>query len=256
MSKGELAESMSVEGDEVCFKKSQYVVYEPYRGLHLAYHAKKYVFSRQSKYQKIDIIDNDAYGRMLFLDGNVQHTAYDARVFNEALCGHVKRSDASRVVVLGGGSGQTAITLLESPRIEHITVVDIDDAVVRCCRRYIRGVEAALGNPRVDLEIGDAFEHMRNTKDRFDAAVIDFTEIPFRMRTSSAVLKKLYANIRDKCDGRCSQYIGSLVGLAQGPRHKKLVDSVGRQFLSNVTYEEAFIPSFGAPHTFMHAGYV
>ncbi|MGP8125781.1 MAG: hypothetical protein ACLQEQ_07980 [Nitrososphaerales archaeon] len=253
---GEPDESVPVRGDEVCFKKSRYVVYEPYRGLHLAYHAKRYVFSGRSKYQKIDIIDNDAYGRMLFLDGNVQHTAYDARIFNEALCGHVKRSGASRVVVLGGGSGQTVISLLESPWIEHITVVDIDDVVVRCCRRYIGGVEAALGDPRVDVVIGDAFEHMRNTRDRFDAAVIDFTEIPFRMRKSPAALKQLYANIRDKCDGRCSQYIGSLVGLTHGPRLRELADSVGKQLLSNVTHEEVFIPSFGAPHTFMHAGYV
>jgi hypothetical protein len=255
MCKREFAESMTVEEGEVCFKKSRYVVYEPYRGLHLAYHARKYVFAGQSKYQRIDIIDNDAYGRMLFLDGNVQHTAYDARVFNEALCGRVKRSGASRVVVLGGGSGQTVISLLESPRIEHIAVVDIDDIVLRCCRRYISGVEAALGNPKVEVVIGDAFEYMRNMKVRFDAAVIDFTEIPFRMRKSSAAWKRLYADIRSKCVGRCSQYVGSSVGLARGPRLRRLTEGAGRQLLADVTYEEVFIPSFGAPHVFMHAGY-
>ena len=44
---------------------------------------------------------------MLFLDDNVQHTEYDAHIFSEALCTEVKRNKAARILVLGGGSGQT-----------------------------------------------------------------------------------------------------------------------------------------------------
>jgi spermidine synthase len=94
---------MSTIGRKVCFEKSQFIVYQPYLGLHLAYHAKRFCFSGRSKYQKIDVIDNDAYGRMLFLDDNVQHTAYDSMIFNEALCGTAKNDGVSRVLVLGGG---------------------------------------------------------------------------------------------------------------------------------------------------------
>jgi hypothetical protein len=89
----------------------------------------------------------------------------------------------------------------------------------------------------------------------FDAAIIDLTERPFAMKNNSPTLKQLYADIRDKCKGRCSQYIGSSVELAYDPRLRTLVDSISKQFLSNVRYENVFIPSFGAPHTFMHAGY-
>jgi spermidine synthase len=246
---------MSAKGEEICFEESRYVVYEPYRGLHLAYHARRFLFSGRSEYQKIDIIDNDAYGRMLFLDNNVQHTAYDARTFNEALCGPAKRNGVGQVVVLGGGSGQAVLSLLESPEISQITVIDIDEMVVECCRKYVKGVEQAFKDARVKIVIGDAFKYLHTMEVEFDAAIIDLTERPFAIKSNPPTLKQLYADIKEKCKSRCSQYIGSSVGLAYGPRLRTLVDTISKQFLSNVRYKDVFIPSFGAPHTFMHAGY-
>jgi spermidine synthase len=246
---------MSGSSRRVCFEKSEYIVYEPYLGLHLAYHAKKFCFSGRSKYQKIDIIDNDAYGRMLFLDDNVQHTAYDSYIFREALSGPAKRNKAAQVVVLGGGSGQTALALLESPSIEQVTVAEIDPLVVECCRKYIKGVDRTFKDARVRIVIGDAFKYLHSTNEEFDAAIIDFTEKPFGIKSSLVTLKQLYADIKEKCKGRCSQYIGSSVGLAYSQRLRTLTYSVSKRFLSNVLYEHVFIPSFGAPHMFMHAGY-
>jgi hypothetical protein len=246
---------MSISGRKVCFDKSQYIVYEPYPGLHLAYHAKRFCFSGRSKYQRIDIIDNDSYGRMLFLDGNVQHTAYDSRIFNEALCGTARRNDVARVVVLGGGSGQTVQALLESSSVEHVTVIEIDPMVVECCRKYIKGANRAFKDSRVRIVIGDAFEYLHFVNEEFDATIIDLTERPFWIKRNSNPLKRVYSDIKEKCSGRCSQYIGSSVGLAHSQRERSLVDSASRQLLSNIRFEDVFIPSFGAPHTFMHAGY-
>lgn len=245
---------MSTIGRKVCFEKSQYVLYQPYAGLHLAYHAKRYCFSGRSKYQKIDIIDNDAYGRILFLDDNIQHTAYDSQIFNEALCGTAKRVGVGRVLILGGGSGQTALALLQSPSIEQITIVEIDPMVIDCCRKYIKGVNRAFNDSRVRIVISDATRFLHSVNEEFDVSIIDFTEMPFG-KTNLTSLKRLYSDIKEKCKGRCSQYIGSSVDLAYNQRWRALGSRVCKQLLSNVRYEEVFIPSFGAPHMFMHAGY-
>ena len=246
---------MSRYGSKVCFEKSKYIVYEPYRGLHLAYHAKRFCFSGRSKYQRIDIIDNDAYGRMLFLDDNLQHAAYDSRVFNEALCGTAVRNRVANVVVLGGGSGQTVLALLESTSVEHVTVVEIDPLLVECCRKHIKGVDRAFKDPRVRILVGDAFKSLHSMNEEFDAAIIDLTERPFGLQNSLTTLKRLYADIKEKCKGRCSQYMGSSVELGYNRQLRNLTKRACEQFLSNVRYEDVFIPSFGAPHTFMHAGY-
>jgi len=239
-------------GNKVCFDKSEYLVYSPYRGLHLAYHAKRFCFSGRSDFQKIDIIDNEAYGRMLFLDHNLQHTAYDARIFNEALCGRALRNKVRRVIVLGGGSGQTLLSLLASKSVRHVTLVEIDRKLVDSCVRYIVGVKRAFNDPRVSIRIADAFAYLRYTHDQFDAAIIDLTEKP--LHASSSTVADVYADIRDKCHGRCSQYIGSSVELAH-TELRRLAIRLSKKFLSRVTFEDVFIPSFGAPHTFIHAGY-
>ena len=245
---------MSTIGRKVCFEKSQFIVYQPYLGLHLAYHAKRFCFAGHSKYQKIDIIDNDAYGRMLFLDDNVQHTAYDSMIFNEALCGTAKRAGVSRVLVLGGGSGQTALSLLQSPSIKQVTIVEIDSLVINCCKKYIKGVNRAFKDPKVRIVIGDAARFLHSAKEEFDVSIIDFTERPFG-KTNRTSLKQLYSDIKEKCNGRCSQYVGSSVDLAYNQRLRKLTDELCTQIFKNVRYQQVFIPSFGAPHTFMHAGY-
>jgi len=245
---------MSLVGRKVSFEKSQFIIYRPYLGLHLAYHAKRFYFSGHSKYQKIDIIDNDAYGRMLFLDDNVQHTAYDSSIFNEALCSTAKEAGVSRVIVLGGGSGQTALSLLQAPLITQVTIVEIDSLVVDSCRKYVKGVNRAFNSPRVRIVIGDAARFLHSVNEQFDVCIIDFTERPFG-KINPAALKKLYTDIKEKCKGRCSQYLGSSVDLAYDQRLRKLIDRLCRQIFTNVTYEQVFIPSFGAPHTFMHAGY-
>lgn len=191
---------------------------------------------------------------MLFLDDNLQHTAYDSRIFNQALCDTARRVGISNVLVLGGGSGQTVLTLLEFPTIEHITVVEIDPLVIECCRRYIKGVNRAFNDSRVQVVIADAACYVHSTNKEFDGSIIDFTEKPFG-ETSSTALRQLYSEIKEKCKGRCSQYVGSSVGLAYSQRRKNLMDNVCRRVFSSVRYVDVFIPSFGAPHTFMHAGY-
>ena len=242
-------------GGRVCFDKSEYIVYEPYPGLHLAYHAKKFCFSRRSKYQQIDIIDNDAYGRMLFLDHNLQHTAYDAEVFNEALCGPAKRNDARRIIVLGGGSGQTLLSLLESKKLERITLVDIDETLIESCKRYVEGVSRAFRDSRVSVRVEDAFRYLHSTGERFDAAIIDLTEKPLRVGKVSATLAQAYSDIGAKCRGRCSQYVGSSVGLSSSRQFGRVACTLSKRILTRVRVADVFIPSFGAPHTFIHAGY-
>jgi spermidine synthase len=246
---------MSDIGGKVCFDKSRYIVDEPYRGLHLAYHAKRFCLSRRSKYQQIDIIDNDAYGRMLFLDHNLQHTAYDAAIFNEALCGPAKRNKIHRAIVLGGGSGQTLVSLLESNALQHVTLVEIDEVLIEACRRYVEGANRAFKDSRLNVRIDDAFNYLHSTDERFDAAIIDLTERPLHVRKFSATLRQVYSDIKAKCGGRCSQYVGSSVGLARSRQLRSVACMLSKRMLSRVRFEDVFIPSFGAPHTFIHAGY-
>jgi spermidine synthase len=192
---------------------------------------------------------------MLFLDNNVQHTEYDAHVFSRALCEEAKKHHMDRILVVGGGSGQTPKALLESPSVTQVTMVEIDSQVVDCCRRYVKDIDRTLSDDRVRIVIDNAFEYLHSTDEKYDAAVIDLTEAPFAIGSPSRTMKRFYADIKAKCAGRCSQYIGSTVDLAYNQRFRKLLDRSSREYLSDIRYVSTFIPSFGAPHMIMHAGY-
>ncbi|HUK28180.1 MAG TPA: methyltransferase domain-containing protein [Candidatus Acidoferrales bacterium] len=246
---------MSPKHRKVCFSTAHYIVYQPYPGLKLAYHAKRFYVSTRTRYQKIDIIDNEAYGRMLFLDNNVQHTEYDSHIFNEALCEEAKKNHCTRVLVLGGGSGQTAMSLLQSHSTKHVTVVEIDPQVVDCCKKHVRGVGRTFSNSRVRVLFGNAFDYIHFTDETFDAAVIDLTEAPFAVGNYTGTLRQLYEDIKTKCKGQCSQYVGSQVNLSYNRKFRNVLERMSRKHLSNVRFVSTFIPSFGAPHLVMHAGY-
>ena len=86
-------------------------------------------------------------------------------------------------------------------------------------------------------------------------AIIDLTEKPLQMRAMSATLARAYHDIQEKCCGRCSQYVGSSVGLSPSRGFRSVASRLSKEILSKVKFEDVFIPSFGAPHTFIHAGY-
>jgi len=107
----------------------------------------------------------------------------------------------------------------------------------------------------VKVQIGNAFAYLHSTEEEFDAAIIDLTERPFHMTKARSTLRRIYEDIRAKCNGRCSQYLGSSVDLASTRQVSDMAGGLARQILSKVSFEQAFIPSFGAPHNFLHAGY-
>jgi hypothetical protein len=75
------------------------------------------------------------------------------------------------------------------------------------------------------------------------------------MRKEYSTLARVYVDVRTKCGGRCSQYVGSTIGLANTRQMRSAASTLSRRILSGVRFADVFIPSFGAPHTFMHAGY-
>ncbi|MEM0481668.1 MAG: hypothetical protein QXM16_02120 [Nitrososphaerota archaeon] len=236
---------------KICFDTSEYIVYQPYPGLHVVYHAKKVLFRGQSRFQRIDIIENEAYGVMLLLDGSLQHTEFDSHVFNKALVGPVLRRGLRDILVLGGGSGQTLRALLQGQSIRRVTIVEIDSLVVEACRLHIPGVREAFEDPRVKLVIGDAFKFIREGEGRYDALVLDLTE---EWLGGGVELEALYRFVAERCGGRCSCYIGPASPQTGGPVRRRRHLEAAKKFLKNLRVRRVFIPSFGSEQLFLYGG--
>ncbi|MGQ0571817.1 MAG: polyamine aminopropyltransferase [Armatimonadota bacterium] len=132
----------------------------------------------RSRYQRIRVIDNRDFGRMLILDEAVQTTERDEFIYHEMLshvplCTHTA---PRRVLIIGGGDGGLLREALRHP-IEHATMVELDRDVVEVTCRLIPAIPAlAFDDPRTRLLIEDGIAFARQTAERFDVALVDSTD--------------------------------------------------------------------------------
>jgi spermidine synthase len=133
---------------------------------------------RQTPFQDLYIVQSGAYGKALVLDGKWQTCTGDEFLYHEPLV-HVPlvlHGNPRRVLIAGGADGGTAREALKWNGVEEIVVVDIDGDAVAACREWLPEVhQGAFDNPRVRLEIGDAYDFIADTRG-WDVIIADLTD--------------------------------------------------------------------------------
>jgi spermidine synthase len=150
-------------------------------GRHTLIGATQVIAERQTDYQHLVIADVPALGRGLFLDGNVQLLAGGEQAYHErlALLPLLAHDQPDRVLILGGGDGCAAREALRDPRVQAITLVELDAAVIDACAAHLGGINAgSLRDPRVAIEIADARAFLQRTPLRdYAVVIVDFLDL-------------------------------------------------------------------------------
>lgn len=138
------------------------------------------IFSEQTPYQKL-AITRDLSETRLYLNGNLQFSTFDEYRYHEALVipPLMAHSAPKRVLVLGGGDGLAVKLLLRDPRVEEITLVELDPVMVRIFRDHPeipKLNDFALRSPKVEVVNADAFTWLSETSNKFDVALVDFPD--------------------------------------------------------------------------------
>ena len=78
---------------------------------------KTHLFSKESKYQRIDIFESDFYGKVLALDGCFMITEKDEFMYQEMIThpAMMSHKDPRDVLIIGGGDGGVAREVLKYP---------------------------------------------------------------------------------------------------------------------------------------------
>ena len=135
--------------------------------------------SRQSRYQRIDVYDSPAFGRLFRLDGVLMSSEADEFYYHETLVhpALLSQSRPQRVLVLGGGDGGSARQALKHGSVQRIDVVELDAEVVALARQYLPGVHGgAFDDPRVVLHIGDGKDFVSACRETYELIVLDLTD--------------------------------------------------------------------------------
>lgn len=147
--------------------------------LKAGFKAKNVLFRGKSEFQTVDVIETEAYGRMLLLDGLVMCTDKDEFVYHE-LISHVPALNhprPERIVVIGGGDGGTVRELLKHPEVKEIVLCEIDGMVVEASEKYFPAIASGIRDPRVKLNVGDGVAYMKNCAPAsLDVVIVDSTD--------------------------------------------------------------------------------
>ena len=137
------------------------------------------LFREESAYQKIEVLDTYAYGRMLACDNMVMCTEYDEYVYHEMIA-HVPmltHPDPRKVLVIGGGDGGTIREVLKHDSIEEVVMVEIDERVIEASKQHLPTLSRAFDDERLHLIVDDGIKYVQQSpSDTFDVVIVDSTD--------------------------------------------------------------------------------
>jgi spermidine synthase len=136
-------------------------------------------YEGRTKFQQVEILNLDAFGLTLFLDGKIQSAEVDEFIYHEALVHPVMVTHPrpERVLILGGGEGATLREVLKHDSVKKAAMVDIDGDLVDLCKGHMPSWSmGAFDHPASELVIGDARAYVGQIKGKFDVIISDLTE--------------------------------------------------------------------------------
>ncbi len=137
------------------------------------------LFKEKSPYQLVEIYDTFKYGKMLTVDKMVMCSEKDETAYHEMII-HVPmltNPSVKKALVIGGGDGGSVREILKHPQIESVTMVEIDEVVVRASREFLPSLSSSLDDPKLKLIIGDGIEYLNQAaSESFDFIVVDSSD--------------------------------------------------------------------------------
>ena len=140
----------------------------------------KELYSEQTEFQRIDILESNEFGRFFTLDGLMMVTEKDEFIYHEMIV-HVPMAvnmKIKKVLVIGAGDGGTIRELTKYKSIEKIDMVEIDKRVVEVCKEYLPQTACKLDDDRVNIYYQDGLKFVRGKENEYDLIIVDSTD-PF-----------------------------------------------------------------------------
>lgn len=145
----------------------------------LGLRVKETLFSGESPYQKVEVIDTVGFGRVLIIDNVFMTSEYDEFLYHEMLVHPplTTAPDIERVLVIGGGDGGTVREVLRHPDVKECVMIEIDPMVVNASKEYLPSIGTAWNDPRLDVRFIDGIEYVKRSEDpEYDVVLLDGTD--------------------------------------------------------------------------------
>lgn len=225
-------------------KRREWIINPAQEGFEVRYHIKKQLYRGESPFQRIDVIENESFGKLLFLNDDLQIAESDGHLYNEAMVGPLrKKKGMNDILILGGGDGGVAMEAL-TLKPKHVTMVDIDEMVVKVAKDFFPNFHKNIfANKKVTTTIEDAYAFLDNDH-AYDAIIYDLTMHPEefmnidRETFLGEIFGKIKKNLRKKgvVSLQCSSEFDT--------ETLQIVYALLKKYFTNVQFNKILIPSY------------
>lgn len=143
------------------------------------YRALKRLETTRTPYQTLEVFDTPQFGKLFRLDGCYMTSERDEFFYHEPIIhtAAIAHPNPRRALVIGGGDGGSSEELLKYTSMERVVMAELDPDVVRVAKTYLGDVHrGAFDDPRLEVRIGDGWQFVEQTDERFDLVVLDLTD--------------------------------------------------------------------------------
>ncbi len=205
------------------------------------------VHARSTPYQRIVLTRSQGDVR-LYLNGHLQFSSFDEYRYHETLVHPALGATPSprRALVLGGGDGLAVREILRDPRVEAVTLVDLDPAMTELFRDHDALADLngrALRDPRVRIENADAYVWLEEGEGEYDFVVVDFPD-PSNYSVGKLYTKAFYRSLERRLAPGGAVAIQSTSPLFARRSFWCIVETVRAAGFEATPYH-AYVPSFG-----------
>lgn len=205
------------------------------------------LFREQSDIQLVEVYDTYEYGRMLAIDKVIMCTERDEHGYHEMIV-HVPMmsnwGNIKKVLVIGGGDGGCIRELLRYDYLVSVTMVEIDEIVVKAVKEHLPTLSSAFNHPKLNLKFEDGIEYLKKAADnQFDLIIID---APDPIGPAEGLFElEFFQNAY-----RCLSTNGILVGQSESPYYNEMAFKDCIAYLSQIFGKDkvdcflTFIPTY------------
>lgn len=133
------------------------------------------LFDETNPFQRVRVLESYSHGKFLAINNMVMCSERDEFHYHEMITHPVMQSHgkAKNVLVIGGGDGGTIRELFKYD-VDKVTMVEIDEAVVRASKLHLPQIASEFGNPKLNLIIGDGIQFVKDAApNSYDVIIVD-----------------------------------------------------------------------------------
>jgi len=146
-------------------------------------------------------VSRDSTGALKYhASGKVQASSEPQDMGLQRMLGHLTTlvpANPRTVFVIGYGAGVTAGAVSVDPRVEHITIAEIEPLVPQVASRYFGDFNQRVADsPKVQVRIDDGRHFIQTTDQKFDAVTTDLVD-PWVKGTAALFTREFFEAARD-----------------------------------------------------------